>query len=338
MQNMRTLSKIDKFETRPSRYGALDLFIQQTEDPTGIITPELQAKSIAAIGSVLEVPVIDFDSTVTISNTRSVVIPDSENTSRMLQIVFATYSWGFTIVPAAHMNNEISIQRDFEAKFLKYLYAFAASLNTAALAALNTDRTQVVRDKLDYAFAASNLRATFLQRMKLIGDLSPIMASNDFFGQVHIVGNGGIESHIRELAQSGLYNAENRQLQYMDKVFHFTNQLTNAALTYGTGFAVNEGSVGMLTRFEREAVLGTRSATGHEWGIENLPMLNIPVGTYFYESVGDFSAIGGAATADLTRARKEHHGFSADIAFVTPFISDRVNRAMPIIRFEVATT
>jgi hypothetical protein len=42
IQNIRANSNLDKFELRPSRYGALNCFIEQTSDPAGIITPELQ--------------------------------------------------------------------------------------------------------------------------------------------------------------------------------------------------------------------------------------------------------------------------------------------------------
>ena len=56
-------------------------------------------------------------------STRTVTIADSENTSKMVQITFATYAWGFTIAPAMYMNNEIGIQKDFETKMMKYIYA-----------------------------------------------------------------------------------------------------------------------------------------------------------------------------------------------------------------------
>ena len=86
--------------------------------------------------------------------------------------------------------------------------------------------------------------------------------------------------------------------------------MTNGVGEFANLFAVQGGSVGILTRFERESLLNTRMADGTEWGIDTLPMLNFPIGTYFYESKGDYNTIAGAATADLTRARKEHYGFA----------------------------
>lgn len=336
MQNMRSTSNLDKNEIRPSRYGALDVFMQQSADPAGILTPELRQKAEQSIGRTLETPVIDYDAGITIGNTRSVTIEDSENTSKMHTITFATYSWGFTIVPAMYMNNEISMQRDFEAKMNKYLYAFAKKLDGVCISALGAAKTQVFKDSLQYATTGNVLESSWDDREGIIGDINPIMAANDHFGQIHLVGNGGFESIIRKLAQSGLYNAENKQLEYSDKVLHFTNEIVNAEGKYSTAYAVTDGMLGLLFRFERESLLGTRARTGHEWGIENLPMLNIPCGTYYYESVSDVSGIAGAATADLTRGLKQHYGFAVDVAVVTPYNSDPATNASPIIQLQVA--
>jgi hypothetical protein len=116
-----------------------------------------------------------------------------------------------------------------------------------------------------------------------------------------------------------------------------TNNLAATPGKYAQGYAINQGSLGMLTRFEREAILGTISRDGHEWGIATLPVLNMPCGTYFYDSVGDYSAIAGAASADMTRVRKEHYGFSVDVAFVTAYNSNQTANASPILAFNISS-
>jgi hypothetical protein len=337
MQNLRSSSRLDKNEYRPSRYGALDVFMQQTADPAGILTPELKQKAEQSIGRVLETPVIDYDGAINIGNTRTVEIADSENNSKMLQITFATYAWGFTIVPAMYMNNEISMQRDFETKFNKYLYAFAKKLDGVCVTALNTNKTKVFKDALGYDHDGDIITSPWADRESVIGDINPILAANDFYGPIHIIGNGGVESVIRKMAEKGLYNETNKQLEYNDKILHFTNEVTNGDAQYGTGYAVTDGMLGLLFRFERECLLGTKSRTGHEWGLENLPMLNIPVGTYYYESVGDYNAIAGDATADMTRNLKQHYGFAVDIAVITAYNSDPETLASPIVKFQIGS-
>jgi hypothetical protein len=335
VQNVRAAGNIDKNELRASRYGALDLFMMQSSDPAGILTEELKQKALSSIGNTFETPVIDYDGSVTIGSTRSVTIADDENTSQMHTISFATFSWGFTIVPAMYMNNEIAIQADFQRKFLKYLYKFAETLDAVAVAALDSAKTQVFEDALNYAITGDVLQAPWTSRDNVIGDINPIMAANDHYGQIHLLGNAGIESIIRKLAERGIYNSENKTLEYSDKMLHFSTRIGNGVGEFANAFAVQGGSLGVLTRFERESLLGTTMQDGTEWGIETLPMINFPCGTYFYESKGDFSGIAGAATADMTRARKEHYGFAVDVAFITPYNSDPATIANPIMQLAV---
>lgn len=337
IQNIRANSRLDKFEYRPSRYGALNAFMVQSEDPTGILTDELKAKARTSIGNTLETPVIDYDGNISIGSTRSVTIADSENTSKMVQVSFTTYAWGFTVTPAMYMNNEISIQKDFETKMMKYVYAFAKKLDEAALAALSGAKTQILNNKLLYDFSANAVNAKWTERENILGDLDVIMGANDFFGATHVVGDPGVESIVRKLAQKDIYNAVNKSNEYANKIFHFTNNLAATPGKYAQGYAIAEGSLGLLTRFERDSILGTVSGDGHEWGIATLPLLNMPVGTYFYDSVGDYNAIAGAATADMTRTRKEHYGFAVDVAFLTAYNSAPATKASPIIAFNVSS-
>lgn len=337
IQNIRANSNLDKFEYRPSRYGALNAFMVQSEDPTGILTEELKRKARTSIGNMLETPVIDYDADITIGSTRTLTIADSENTSKMVQITFATYAWGFTIAPAMYMNNEIGIQKDFETKMMKYIYAFAKKLDEAALATLAANKTQVLKNPLLYDWSSNAINAKWTERENVFGDLEVMMGANDFYGQLHIVGDPGVESIMRKLQQHGLYNDVNKQNEFGTKVVHLTNNIAAAEGKYAQGYAVNAGSLGMLTRFERDCLLGTVSGDGHEWGIATLPLLNMPVGTYFYDSVGDYSAIAGAATADMTRTRKEHYGFAVDVAFLTAYNSAPSTLASPILAFNVSS-
>lgn len=337
IQNIRANSNLDKYEYRPSRYGALDAFIQQSSDPTGILTPELIDKARTSIGNVLETPVIDYDGGITIGNTRTLTIDDSENTSRMVEIKFATYTFGFTIAPAMYMNNEIGIQKDFETKLMKYIYKLAQKLDQDALAKLAAAKTQVIKNPLLYDKTGNVINAKWTERENIFGDLEPIMAANDFFGQLHIVGDAGVESIMRKLAQHGLYNDVNKQNEFGNKIVHLTNNMALPANKYAQGYAINSGSLGFMTRFERDCLLGTVSGDGHEWGIATLPLLNIPCGTYFYDSVGDYNTIAGAATADMTRTRKEHYGFAVDVAFLTAYNSSAESLASPIIGFNISS-
>ena len=336
IQNTLAQSNIDKFEYRASRYGALDAFMKQSDDPTGILTEEMKEKARTSIGTVLQSLVIDYEADITIGNTRTLTIPDSENTSRFIDITFATYAWGFTITPAMYMNNEVKIQRDFNTKMMKYVYKLAQKLDEDALAALAANKTKVLKNSLLYDFSGNSVNAKWTERENVFGDLEVMMGANDFYGQLHIVGDAGVQSIMNKLAQHGLYNDVNKQNEFAGKIVHLTNHLAASEGKYAQGYAVNAGSLGMLTRFERDSLLGTVSGDGHEWGMATLPLLGMPVGTYFYDSVGDYSGLAGEATADMVRTRKEHYGFAVDVAFITAYNSDPEKNASPILAFTVS--
>lgn len=342
MQNLRTSTNIDKYEYRASRYGAIDLFLTETANPTGIVTPDMLNAARQSIGRTLEVPVINFDAGVAIGGARTLTVADSENTSEMVTFVFNTYAWGFTMTPAMYMNNEIGMERDWNTKFMKYLMEFANVLDGLALSVLEANRTTVINDTLIYNEVGEAIQAPHANRETLLGDINPMMAANDYYDQIHVVGNTGIESLVRNLTEKGLYNEINKQLQYSDKIFHLTNNLVNAGGVYGTGYAVNAGSVGLMSRLEREALRGGRSYN-YEFGTEVLPLISqdgagrplVEVGTMYYEDVDDFSNISGGATADMDRAIKEHYGFAVDIAFVVRHNSRPGVDPDPILKFEI---
>lgn len=336
IQNILAGANLDKYEYRASRYGALNAFQKQTNDALGILSPEMREKARASIGSNLQAVVIEEDQSISIGNQRTLTISDSENTSHFVTITFATYAWGFTVVPSLFMNNEVDIQTDFNKKMIKYLYKFAATLDGVALAKLAAEKTQVIKDSLLYDKTGNAINAMWTERENLLGDLNVIMEANDYYGNLDIVGDPGLESIVNKLRQLGQYNDINKTNEFADKSFFFTNGMTKDENTYAQGYAINEGSLGMLTRFERECVLGTQARTGHEWDIVTLPFLNIPCGTYYYESVGDYHTIAGAASADMDRVKKEHYGFAVDIAFVTNYNSDKTTKAQPILAFNIS--
>lgn len=337
LQNWRIENpELDRNMFRPSEYGALDFFIEQTDAPNSIISPALRERAFASMGNVVQVPVLNYDSNVQVSNVRSCVIADDENTSALYTIVWATYSVGFTMVPAAYMNNEIDPQHDFERKMQKVCRALAEKLDEGAIAALEAQKTQVFGDLLQYQQSGNSIQVPNQMATEILGDINPMMRANDFPEMVHIIGNAGVDSLIRKLAQHGIYNDVNKRMEYDNKVIHYTNRLTNESNVYGTFYAVADGNVGVLTRVDREALRRTR-ANFHEWDVVRLPYIDLPVGSHFYTAVGDQSSIAGDATADLTCAVKEYYGFSVDVAFIVAYNSDAANVANPIIKAEIAS-
>lgn len=336
VQNWRVANPaFDKNMTRPQEYGALDFFVQQTNAANSMLSPDLRERALRSIGNTLQIPVINYDEDVTVSNVRSCVIADNENTSALYTVVFATYSIGFTMVPAAYMNNEVSYNHDWTRKIEKITRALANALDIGAVAALEANKTQVFKDLLYYTQVGNDVQVPWDLREVILSDSNTMMRANEYPGLLHVIGNAGFDSLIRKLAQHGLYNDQNKRMEYENKVIHFTNNIVNEAGKFGTAFIVEDGNVGMLTRVDREAIRRAR-ANDHEWDVVRLPYIDLPVGSHYYTSVGDQSAIAGAATADLTCAVKEHFGFSVDVAYLVAYNSNPELIANPIMKVEIA--
>ena len=336
LQNWRVENpEFDRNMARPLEYGALDFFIEQTNAANSIINPNLRDRAFESIGNTVQIPVINYDGDVTVSNVRSCVIQDDENTSALYTVNWVTLAVGFTMVPTLYRNNEISYEHDFARKMEKVCRALATAMDIQAIAALEANKTQVLADSLVYTFSSNVVAVPWNARMEFLSDMNAMMRANAYPEMLHIVGGAGIDSLIRKMAEHDIYNNVNKRLEYDNKVFHFTNNITNEQGVYGTAYIVAEGNVGVLTRVDRESLAGTE-ALGHQWDVVRLPFIDLPVGSHYYISVGDQSGIAGAASADMVCNVKEYYGFSVDVAFLVAYNSNPSTVANPIIKIEIA--
>lgn len=337
LQNWRIENpEFDRNMARPLEYGALDFFIEQTNSSTSILNEDLKNRAFASIGNTVQIPVINYDGDVTVSNVRSCVIGDDENTSALYTVNWVTLQVGFTMVPSLYMNNEITYEHDFARKMEKVCRALATSLDQLAIAALEANKTQVYADPLYYTVSSDVVEVPWVARMDFLADMDSLMRANAYPGLLHIIGNAGIFATVTKLAQHDLYNDVNKRNEWANKVFHFTNNIANEDGKFATAYVVEEGNVGVLTRVDREALRRT-SANFHEWDVVSLPYIDLPVGSHYYTSVGDQSNIAGDASADMTCVVKEYFGFSLDVAFIVAYNSDPESVANPIIKLEVAS-
>lgn len=335
VQNLRVADpNLSKYVTKPSMYGALDLFQRQTNQAGGIITTELQQRALSAVGTTVQIPVFDEES-ISIGSSRSVTIADSENTSQLYSVTFNLYTFGFTQVPAMFMNNEIGMQQDFNHKLLKYIHQLGRTLDSACITALSTAKNKVWNWSTGYDTTGNIFTAPATGGTRLLADLETANNANDFYGPFDLVVNPGMKSLFETIQTHGLYNDSDQTVQFQGKNIGFSNRISDATGDAGTGYMVNNGSVGLLFRAEREALLGTVMPDGHEWGRGVIPLLNIPCDTYMYQSAGDFNAIAGAATADMTRARKIHYAWAVEMATIVSYNSDTDTYAQPITAFAI---
>jgi hypothetical protein len=187
---------------------------------------------------------------------------------------------------------------------------------------------------LNYQQSGNVINVPKQMASEILGDINPIMRANCYPETIHLIGNAGVDSLIRKLAQHGVYNDVNKRMEYDNKIIHYTNNVVNAGGKNGTFFAVVDGNVGVLTRVDREA-LRRASANFHEWDVVRLPYIDLPVGSHYYTAVGDQSSIAGDASADMVCNVKEYFGFSVDVAYIVAYNSAPETVANPIIKGQI---
>ena len=328
-------TQLDNRIYRASRYGALDVFRSSNNSPVSILSAENVAEFQAALGKTMKIPVIDFDGTISIGSSRSTTISDAENTSQYITVSPTTLTWGFTTFPFAHYNNSIAYEKDLQTKFMKFLNKVLVTVEGLCLTKLNADKTQYLADNLGYTFASDVLTATEAEKEMILADLSVMMNANDYYGKLHLIGNPGVQSLINQLLKYNKNNDKDLSMEYGDKALHFTNQLANAGGVKATGYIVEDGSVGLLTRASMEAITGYKSTTGKEFSTWSVPGLGVEAEYYYYSDVVDASAIHGSGSAHLTRSGKEYHGFAFDLALLTAHVTTRASQASPILKFAI---
>ncbi len=334
--------EFDKNEFRITNAGMLSTFQKQSGAANSWLTQDLISKAkMTTPNNTVTIPVIDYKD-VTIRTTRPLTIAADENTSQLYTVTWTTFAYGFKMYQAQHFNNVISYQRDFNAKMRAMLVKMTAAIEAAAVSAVDTAKTQTISQLVGGHTFTSDVVHEFAATYKdsqIIGDLLPMMNSNDFYDlRLDVVGNQGINALLRRMEGFGVQNSENKQWQWDNNDFMFTNAISNSSGKKGTGFAINSGTLGLLSRVEPDSVYRTKLGTSHEWDTVVVPGLNIEFGTYGYDEAVDLSGAGNAAITHLTRTGARNFDFAVDLAFLTPYVSDASDPITPIIKFDFNIT
>ena len=344
LQNLRDRDlAMSKNTLRIGEYGALELFLEESRTAGGIITPSLREKAWLSAGRTLQIPVWDPNGSIAVTTSRSCTISDAENTSKLYTVTFANVSSGFTMVPNLYDNNEFSYEDDWIMKYRTMEDKLGDALDVLAITALGTAQTQVFAQQLGYTVTGNSVQVPYAKRVNIFGDVKGMMRANRFRGDgLRIVGNAGCEAVVRNLQIFGGQNAQNLDREFAGNRLYYTNNVANAeaivdpATTFsGAFYAVAPGMVGFLSRPSRAERNATKTRVGHEWGTEVLPGLGMEFGFHYYESVGDMSSIASTASADMVCDKKEHFGFSLDVAFITAYNASISTIANPIIHADI---
>lgn len=343
MQSLRTQypNSFDRNELRFSELGGWNFFTQESNAPYSIFTPDIKAKIDQSFGNSVVIPVLNSE-VVTIGNVRSCTIADSENTSALVTLTFATFAFGFTITPSQHFNNDVSEQADFDRKMMKYVNQLGRDLDTLCIAVLENNKNSVsAAPSKYYTFSGGAVQVSQAQKNDYYNNLDSIIKEMDFNGGINIItSRTGMPLVSRLMAQGGS-NSTNEQFQFNGQKWFPTNRIANSGGIQSTHYAVQDGSVAYRTRLDPDALagrsIGDPANPIKQWGRTVLPNVGIEAGTFYTADCSDRSIL-NSSVSGLNRALLQGYEFSFDLCVAVAYNSNTAAQYQPILKTQVSTS
>ena len=332
-------SMLDRDELRLIAFGLVDTAFAHTASPQSILSEDVKQKAKRSVGRLLAIPVITNNG-ITIGNTRSCTITDYENDSALVNVVFSTLTADITMVPAQYAKNEIAYIQDFARKIIDVKEGMLQVIEDAIFALLDANKTVVFASTLvgvgaKYPLVADTLQVAFADQEFFFNDIRAIQAAGEFRPALHFIdGSVNLMPTVEQFINQGKGNSTNQEFQFADKVFRFSNGVVDGAGVRSTGFFMPNGTIGIMTRVDLDAMNNSKSTNGTEWSTTVLDGMPFEIGVQFKSDCSDESALNTTGQEHLDATLKEFWQFSVDFALLTPFIDDPATEEGSIKKFE----
>ena len=333
-------NNLDKNEVRLSNYGCKDLFQKDTEDTMGILSNDAKGQIKQSFGNTVEIPVLNRNSGLSISNTRTCNVVDTSNTSALVTLTFITYAFSFTMTPAQYMNNDIKYQADFDRSLLERVKLLSDTIDTQCYNTANTNRNIFYPANIlnYYPQVGNTLQVPQTDKADYYNQMQAVMMEMDFMDAPYNVMHSTSHNPMTaRLMNQGLGNAVNEQFQFNNAFNYFgSNRVPNGAGVESTTLMSTPGTYAMDNRNDadcvRGAVIGDSANPIKEWSEQYIPIVDMDMGVYYQADCSDQSAKGGGAS---TRSVLESWEFSTDVMFLTSYNSDPTTDFTPIVKSEI---
>ena len=344
------LQDVDKYEDRFSKYNGYNLFKKQTESPTGILTPELQTDIMDSFNRPIGLSVIN-NRNVTIQTSRQDIgtITDQENTSQVVQLVFQTFAFPITQVPAQYKNNDIKKMQDFNRKLKQGIIAMGAAIDEACIATLEAERNQYFPPELSniYPVQGNAFQISQSEASDFYNHAHSIMDEMDFAQFVDmysVLGNTLHRPLVNRLQAQGAGNSNNENFQFDDLEFSYTKRIIpDSGNNIGsTTYMLPQDTVAMCPRYFPDNMMG-RTIGGEmsgnnvpkdSWEMVTLPHLELMVEATYESGRADRTSLAGSLTSEFANAFVEVTQFSLDLCFVVTHNSSPTTTYSPVLKTE----
>lgn len=327
--------RLDQHENRRTTYGLLDTAIRQMAHPRAIINSQLREEAMRSQGRTLSIPVYQKGS-VTVSNTRTCTIGTHDSTSARVDVTWKMLSTSISMDADLYDNNEMMYNDDLAKKIGDVVEAFNIVIENDIDALLDTNKSQVYNSPfvgagLRYPTTTNTLQVATGVQEHFFNDIDAINQDNDYEGsEIVVVGNPTLKSYVRTYRNQGNSNDENLLYQFDGFDFTFSRRVTNATGKVATGYWMQPGAIGILSRVNRAARNNRETTVGKLYSTQMLPGFPFPVAVMYESDCTDLSS----KEADMTADVQEKWQFSVEIGLLAAYIDDLTTDASPYGKFE----
>lgn len=330
-------SRLDRDELKVTQTGLLTMVLEMTSSPNSIVSDDLISLARQSVGRQLDVPVMQ-KGVVTITNVRSCTVNCAQSQSGFVTVTFKTLVADLCMVPSQYEKNEIKYLQDLNRKVTDIVERFLVEIETDLDTALDANKSQVYNSSIigdKYALTAGAIQVPVAEQDFFFNDIEPINYADDFYSTtVKMVSSSAMMSVISKYINQGGGNAVNTNFQFSGKDFRFSNRITNTAPARSTGYFMEDGSIGMVTRIDPDALAENTATDGTRWFTDRLPGMPFDVGVKYNSNCSDQSALETTGLEHLTATLIEHWQFSFDFAIIVPYNSDLATRPNSIRKVE----
>jgi hypothetical protein len=317
------------FENRLSNYGALQAF----KDNAGGFLPASAVEGIKkSVRQPEKIPVLN-KFTPSIITSPVCNITGNRPVSAYMPITWAYVGFQTKIIPSLNDDNYISVVDDLAQQMRMGFKALFASLDTTAVAKLESSKTAAA------ATSGISTVSTSAAGYDYTGDpkdfflyLNGLMGINDMEGPYNDVANTESVSTLLRIETLGLNNSENMRgvmegtLPYSFGVRNYMTNRVSPGSHKEVHYLFPDGSIGVYNWVDPDSVAGRR-AGNKSWGTMQDPFFGFDWGTYTVEDCEDASA----QSTGLTRAYSKIMEIGAYFAFVTEYSSDTTSPIVKVI-------
>ena len=330
-------SRLDRDELRMTQTGLLAMALSMTSSPQSIVSPELIELARQSAGRQLDVPVMQKGN-VTIKNQRTCVVDCEQSQSGFVTVNFKTIVADLCMVPSQYKKNEIKYLQDLNRKITDIVEKFLIEIENDLDTALDANKSQVYNSTLigtKYALTAGAIQVPTAEQKLFFNDIEAINYSDDFNSTVvKFAASPAMMPTVSFYVNQGSGNSENISFSFAGKDFTFSNRVTDAPGVLSTAYFAPEGSIGLVTRVDPDAMDENEATDGTKWFEDRLPGMPFNVGIKYSSKCADNSVIETAGLEHLTASMIEHWQISFDFATIVPYNSDLATKPSSIRKVE----